>query len=146
MNWVSTHADASLQPKAQQVLNKLKSRLSTPQQALIASSTLLIPPSTTPSKNLNLDLLHLALKRESKLAIDYQDLSGTITHRIVWPFALAYYEQAILLVAWCELRNGFRHFRADRIGHIEPLAQQYPNSRLGLHQLWLQQQIEQSLT
>jgi predicted DNA-binding transcriptional regulator YafY len=33
----------------------------------------------------------------------------------VWPVILGYAETTRLLVAWCELRQGFRHFRTDRI-------------------------------
>ena len=34
---------------------------------------------------------------------------------------LGYAETSRLLVAWCELRQGFRHFRADRIVEFEVL-------------------------
>ena len=33
----------------------------------------------------------------------------------MWPVILGYAETSRLLVAWCELRQGFRHFRTDRI-------------------------------
>ena len=33
----------------------------------------------------------------------------------MWPVILGYAETTRLLVAWCELRQGFRHFRTDRI-------------------------------
>jgi len=45
---------------------------------------------------------------------------------VIWPIALAFMEKARVLAAWCELRNGFRHFRADRIRHLTPLRMRYP--------------------
>ena len=33
----------------------------------------------------------------------------------MWPVILGYAETSRLLVAWCELRQDFRHFRTDRI-------------------------------
>ncbi len=39
----------------------------------------------------------------------------------MWPVILGYAETSRLLVAWCELRRGFRHFRTDRIIEAETL-------------------------
>ncbi len=39
----------------------------------------------------------------------------------MWPVILGYAETSRLLVAWCELRHGFRHFRTDRIIEAEML-------------------------
>jgi predicted DNA-binding transcriptional regulator YafY len=47
-----------------------------------------------------------------------------------------------VLPAWCELRNGFRHFRADRIRHLTPLQLRYPTRRAALVKQW---QVEQKI-
>ncbi len=39
----------------------------------------------------------------------------------MWPVILGYAETTRMLVAWCELRQGFRHFRTDRIIEVETL-------------------------
>ena len=39
----------------------------------------------------------------------------------MWPVILGYAETSRMLVAWCELRQGFRHFRTDRIIEAEML-------------------------
>jgi predicted DNA-binding transcriptional regulator YafY len=39
----------------------------------------------------------------------------------VLPVILGYAETTRLLVAWCELRQGFRHFRTDRMIGAETL-------------------------
>ncbi|MBL4602325.1 MAG: WYL domain-containing protein [Emcibacteraceae bacterium] len=34
---------------------------------------------------------------------------------MIWPIAIAYFETVRLVIAWCEKRVDFRHFRTDRI-------------------------------
>ncbi len=41
-----------------------------------------------------------------------------------------------MLAAWCELRGGFRHFRADRIEAAELLPERLPRSRKALVKEW----------
>jgi predicted DNA-binding transcriptional regulator YafY len=59
---------------------------------------------------------------------------------VIWPIALAFMEKARVLAAWCELRNGFRHFRADRIRELTPLRMRYPTRRAMLVKQWQAQQ------
>jgi predicted DNA-binding transcriptional regulator YafY len=56
-----------------------------------------------------------AIRDSCKMRIDYQDEAGRRTERVIQPFAVAYYVEAALVCAWCELRNDIRHFRTDRI-------------------------------
>jgi predicted DNA-binding transcriptional regulator YafY len=71
-----------------------------------------------------------------KLAIAYQDEFGEATKRVVWPFALGYFERVQIVIAWCELRQGYRHFRADRISRCEALKDRYPRKRAVLLAHW----------
>ena len=52
---------------------------------------------------------------------------------------MAYFEKARVLSAWCELRQDFRHFRADRVRTMEDLGERYPQRRQVLIQRWLEQ-------
>lgn len=63
-------------------------------------------------------MLRQAIQRENKLQISYCDAQGIISERIVWPFALGFFERVRVLLAWCELRQEIRHFRTDRIGEF----------------------------
>ncbi|MGL5448484.1 MAG: helix-turn-helix transcriptional regulator [Rhabdaerophilum sp.] len=81
-------------------------------------------------------LLRRALRESRKLKIRYQDAKDEITERVLWPVLLGYFETTRGLVAWCELRNGFRHFRTDRILDLEVLEQRMPRRRLVLMQEW----------
>ncbi|MNE79191.1 hypothetical protein D3C80_1756560 [compost metagenome] len=47
-------------------------------------------------------------------------------------------------MAWCELRQGFRHFRVDRIDHLQLEVDPYPRSPALLLKEWrASQQIPQ---
>ncbi|WP_261495095.1 helix-turn-helix transcriptional regulator [Albidovulum sediminis] len=69
-----------------------------------------MPPAATEPA-----LLRRAIREERRLAIAYRDADGRVTHRSVLPVALIHYADAVVLAAWCELREDFRHFRLDRI-------------------------------
>ena len=58
-----------------------------------------------------------------KLRLRYSSEASEETERTVWPVILGYAETSSLLVAWCELRQGFRHFRTDRIVAAEILKE-----------------------
>jgi predicted DNA-binding transcriptional regulator YafY len=77
-----------------------------------------------------------AIRREHKLQIIYVSESGETSERVIWPIALAFMEKARVLAAWCELRSGFRHFRADRIRSLSALKAPYPTRRAALVKQW----------
>ena len=59
------------------------------------------------------------------MQIAYQDGDGRSTERVIQPFAVAYYVGATLICAWCELRNGVRHFRTDRVVSADVLDESF---------------------
>ena len=66
-----------------------------------------------------------AIRRRRKLRLRYIDDQGRETGRVVRPIAIAYYVEATLIAAWCELRQDYRHFRADRIAAAELLDETF---------------------
>lgn len=61
------------------------------------------------------DELEEAIEMRRRLAIDYIDGNGNETSRTVRPLGLWYWGKVLTVLAWCELREGFRLFRIDRI-------------------------------
>lgn len=55
---------------------------------------------------------------------------------MIWPLALGYFEMSRIVVAWCELRNDFRHFRTDRMRKAEISHERYPGTRAKLLARW----------
>ena len=50
-----------------------------------------------------------------------------------------YHIDAVLVAAWCELRNGLRHFRTDRIYACEPTGTTFAGQGEILRQIWSEQ-------
>lgn len=73
-----------------------------------------------PDSMLDASKLRQFIREEAELCITYVDLNGNSSSRDIKALTLIYYVDVIVLVAWCELRKAFRHFRIDRIEQCEP--------------------------
>jgi predicted DNA-binding transcriptional regulator YafY len=69
----------------------------------------------SPEHRKRLDQLHAACVERQPVAIAYNRLDGEASRRIIRPLGLYFWSGVWTLVAWCELRNGFRTFRLDHI-------------------------------
>jgi predicted DNA-binding transcriptional regulator YafY len=72
-----------------------------------------------------LTLLRGALRRSRKIRFAYADAKGHPSERQVRPLGLSFVGNAWLLTAWCELREGFRNFRLDRISQLRELDESF---------------------
>jgi predicted DNA-binding transcriptional regulator YafY len=135
--WVSERADGLLGQAARNVLAKIGAVLPDDLKAGIDASGLLIGPGEPiAAGDGELPVIRQAIRSERKMQIAYADEQGAATERIVWPVALTFYDRVRVVVAWCELRNGYRHFRTDRIAALEPSTQRYPRRRAALLKEW----------
>jgi predicted DNA-binding transcriptional regulator YafY len=135
--WVSERADGPLGKAARNVLAKIGAVLPGDLKDGIDASGLLIGPGDPiAAGDGELAAIREAIRSERKLQIGYADERGSGTKRIIWPVALAFYDRTRVVVAWCELRNGYRHFRTDRIAALEPKAERYPRRRASLLKEW----------
>ncbi len=80
--------------------------------------------------------IRVALRKRRKIQIEYSDAQASPSQRTLWPIALAYLKGVRLLVAWCELRDDFRHFRVDRISKLELLEDSVPERHDVLFYRW----------
>jgi len=78
-----------------------------------------------------------AIRTQGKISLIYCDEEGRETLRIVWPIAVSYWDSVRIIVAWCEMRRAFRHFRTDRVRAAEFLDVRYPTSRARLRAAWM---------
>lgn len=137
MRWVADRCDRTLVEGAMNVLAKVSAVLPPELRRELEESALLVgAPLQRPHNPPSPDILRSAVRSERKLRITYVDGKGAQTQRIVWPFALVYFDQARVLMCWCELRDGFRNFRADRILATEELNERYPKRRAALLREW----------
>lgn len=59
-----------------------------------------------------------AVAKKQILKIDYCNANGEVTQRLVEPAGIFFYSLAWHLIGWCQLRNGYRDFRSDRIKNL----------------------------
>jgi predicted DNA-binding transcriptional regulator YafY len=140
--WVAGQPDARLADAARHALARIAAVLPPDLRLSLETSGLLAPPAAaeTVTAEAALPALRQAIRQEQALLIHYQDLNGQASTRTVWPFARGFFEQTRVLAAWCELRQGFRHFRVDRIRAIETTGHRYPTRRQALMQRWRAQE------
>jgi predicted DNA-binding transcriptional regulator YafY len=135
---VSRTGDPSLQDAAESVLSKVTVVLPDALRAQLASAPLYVSSSGAPlAESVDLSVVRQAIRDERKLHIAYADEKGAQTRRTIWPIAVAYYVQATLIGAWCELRQDYRHFRADRVMSLTVLDERYPSDNGRLMAEWL---------
>lgn len=135
--WVAKRADSKLQQAAENALAKISAVLPASLREQLESSALLVPPGEIiETKDEDLVLIRGAIRAEKKLNFFYTDESKRPTQRTAWPLALGFFDAVRILVAWCELRNDFRHFRVDRISELHLTEQHYPERRDTLLRKW----------
>ncbi len=135
--WVADRADDRLRDAARSALSRIAAVLPADLRDDLDASALLIGPGATiPTDSVDLALLRKAVRTERKVALAYRDGTGVASERIVWPFALAFFDSVRVLLGWCELRQGFRHFRTDRIVSATPSEARYPRRRQALLKEW----------
>jgi predicted DNA-binding transcriptional regulator YafY len=137
MRWVADRCDETLSAGALGALAKIAAVLPAELRRELEESSLLVgAPMTRPAHTVSPDLLRAAVRSEMKLEITYVDGGGIQSRRVVWPFALVYFDQARVLMCWCELRADFRNFRSDRILNVEQRMERYPKRRSTLLREW----------
>ncbi|HHQ4526972.1 TPA: helix-turn-helix transcriptional regulator [Aeromonas hydrophila] len=141
--WVAAHADHALSTAASSALAKIEVVLPVDYRQQLHANALLIGTSRGDSP-VDEAQLRSAIRQQRKVTLSYRDLKKESSERTVWPCALGYFDHVRVLVAWCELRQGFRHFRVDRISAMRLEAVSYPGSRERLLKEWrTSQQIPQ---
>lgn len=135
--WVARRADDRLGEAARNALAKIAAVLPDDLRQDPDTSALLVGPGRPiAAGTIDLAAVRQAIRGERKLAISYRGPEGDETQRVIWPFALGFFDQVRMVVAWCELRQGFRHFRTDRIIDLAVQDIRYPRRRLALLKDW----------
>ncbi|CEG57937.1 helix-turn-helix transcriptional regulator [Legionella fallonii] len=135
--WVADRADNQLKIAARNALAKISAVLPADlRHQLNASSLLIGPGQPIATGDEELSLIRSAIRAERQLTIVYTDVMGNKTERVIWPFALGFFERVRIVIAWCELRQEFRHFRTDRIIQLTVMETRYPARRQGLLKKW----------
>ncbi len=122
--------DTSLQKAARRIYNKLEG-LRTNLQNLHVDAWGADPPG-----KIELSEVRNAIRTEQKIRLEYFDQHGVRSERIILPVAMVYYVEVIVIAAWCELREAFRHFRADRVHACQFLDETFIGEGSKLREQW----------
>jgi predicted DNA-binding transcriptional regulator YafY len=137
MRWVVKKGDVQLRKSAMSALSKVSAVVPSDLKNQLESSSLLVGPGDVlDSEKVDLTLIRQTIRSQFKVHITYSDQKGAESDRIIWPFAIAFFENVRVVVAWCETRQAFRHFRYDRIKSFTPMNIRYPKSRQSLLKEW----------
>lgn len=135
--WVGERGDGRLASAARNALAKIAAVLPDDlREDLNASALFAGPGDPIVPDAVDLSVLRKAIRSEHKLELTYRDRDGSESRRTVWPFALGFFDRVRVLVAWCELRQAIRHFRADRILSLTATEIRYHRRRQALLKQW----------
>jgi len=140
LGWVEKRADGVLGRAAEDARAKIAAVLPKRGRDAVDTPAVFVGPDTPgPTAAVSVGQFRQAIRSGRKVRITYVDAQGLGSERILWPIGLAFMEDVRLVVAWCELRGAFRHFRLDRIlsAQTEDLV---PERRVVLLRRWREQQ------
>ncbi len=143
--WVATQGDAILANGARDLIAKIGDVV--PQDLRpLALESISMTPDVIKKEIDAIDMAQVRswIRRRGKIEIDYRDEKDAPSKRVIWPIAIAYFATVRLIVAWCELRKEFRHFRTDRIRATDFLEDTYPTRTKILRQQWWEQEQKRS--
>jgi predicted DNA-binding transcriptional regulator YafY len=136
--WVMGRADPDLARAAGDLIAKIGAVIPEHLRPLLIEPTLTSLQLGAERRPDRIDMARLraAIRGQRKIHLSYQDERARATERVVWPIAVSYWEEARVIVGWCELRQAFRHFRTDRVAATEFLDERYPTTRSQLRAAW----------
>jgi predicted DNA-binding transcriptional regulator YafY len=137
--WVRQQGDDGLAQAAANALAKIATATPRDLRDAMAETSLWVPGGRAPAIETFLKPAREAIRHEHKLRMAYRDEAGAASARVVWPFALAFFDGRRILAGWCELRAGFRHFRIDRIAQAASTGERYPAHKRDLLVRWRQE-------
>lgn len=134
--WVAVRADDRLGAAGASALAKIAAVLPPDLRDEVDAGSLLVAPGESHVATIDLAVVRKAIRNERKLALSYRDAEGVESRRVVWPFAISFFDNARIIAAWCELRQDYRHFRVDRVLAMVTTDERYPRRRTAMLKEW----------
>jgi len=136
--WVAGRGDPVLANAARDLIAKITSVVPERLRPFIADPAIAARPTRAPAAPDGIDLARTRewIREGRKIRIDYRDERGDHSLRVIWPVILGFFDEKRMLAAWCELRQDFRHFRADRVAAADFLDERYEGRPAALRQRW----------
>ncbi|HYD87008.1 MAG TPA: YafY family protein [Vitreimonas sp.] len=135
--WVAERGDAALARGARDLIGKLTAAVPEHLRPVVLDAQLApISFKERAADAFDLAAVRGAIREQRKMRIAYADENGRATERTIWPFMIGYFETVRIVVAWCELREAFRHFRSDRFCAANVLEARFRPRPAQLRKRW----------
>lgn len=123
---VQAWTDRRMAAAATHLLQKIEMVIPERLKPELGRQQIMVPDfSVNTPAGLHMPLLRDAIRLQRKISFDYVRADGQSSSRITHPLGLFYWGTVWTLVAWCELRDEFRHFRLDRMDTVVLLGDGY---------------------
>jgi predicted DNA-binding transcriptional regulator YafY len=130
---VRQRGDKALSTAASDALVKILGTLPERQQRQANHAVSLVHRFERPLQaTIEMSDLREALWAEEAIDITYCDLSDKVTTRRIYPLSIAYHDRAVLILAWCCVRNDFRMFHTYRIQSYKRSGESFRPRRVPL--------------
>lgn len=77
----------------------------------------------------HLGAMRRAIRERRRVWLVYGDRAGATSRRTILPLGLFFWGNAWSLGAWCEMREGFRNFRLDRMAQVRVTGETFAPQR-----------------
>lgn len=128
--------DVKLHSAAERVTRKINDVLPGNASSIDDTPLLVSDSNAIPSGTTGPEVLREAIRTEEVLLLCYEDEKKRQTTRTIKPLALIYYVDALVIAAWCELRQDFRHFRLDRVKSYAATDRSFAGEGSALRSAW----------
>lgn len=130
---VQFRGDARLADAARDAMAKITATLKEDQQRDVLHAVSQVYRFTThEASTVDISNIREACWDEKALHITYEDRKGAVTRRRVFPLAVLYFEYAVMLLAYCHLRDDYRSFHVTHIREVQALDESFRPRRVGL--------------
>jgi len=134
---VASHGDTTLTRSANDAIAKIATVIPADLRPVLLDAPLYVPDfGGSIVDKVDIGIIRNAIRASKKVHIKYCDAKQAASERTIWPIALAYHEGIRLVIAWCELRRDFRHFRVDRMSTLLAMEEKMPERRDMLFHRW----------
>lgn len=145
--WVKQFGDLPLSQAATDALNKILAVMPASIKKSLHTFTLRVgPPAPDDLVKEDLSLFREAIAHQKKISIVYQSEKDKKSSRTIWPLTIGYFTNERILVAWCEKKKDFRHFKTSCIVSVDILNECYSSSPEKLFQQWQAIQLQKHFT
>jgi predicted DNA-binding transcriptional regulator YafY len=136
--WVAGRGDPALARAALDLIAKIGASVPEELRPYALEPSIATPPAWKKEPDtIDMALVRAQIHAGRKIGLRYRDEAGRESARKIWPITIGYLDTVRLLVAWCELRSDFRHFRTDRVVAADFLDERYPERPARLRAKWL---------